>query len=560
MIQDQMVALGKGMSEPTEPVSIDAEFFLDGPVSDRVAVLDFEPSGRLTPPALFKPPSDPMNPGHYEGTEGAAPDIHSDSFIQVNAFATVLRTVQMFEEPDTLGRPLTWGFDAPQLFIVPRAGKWANAYYERDSHSLQFFYFPSARPEWKGQPVYTSLSHDIVAHETGHAVLDGIAPDLYNAITPQSLALHEAVADLTALMMAFRSDRLCRTVLKQTNGSIKKSTAFSSIAEEFGMQRRAEGPLRPLRSLLNDKRLPSSGGARTSPHELSEVLSGALYTVMVKMHENRIEAIVAKERKSEFSASGKALFVAREHFKRMVFRALDYLPPGEVSFADYGRAIIAADLASHPEWPREREWIATEFVKRNIVPNEDTLLNPQFVQGDVEQVNQALAGLDLQMLVESDWVAYEFVNRNRDSLGIPRNVPLWVRPRLDSTKEYRTYGGGTKDVRECILKVSWDAIEDNPTARGLPRKRQVTVGTTLAIDWKDRTVRALLTSDPSEEQRRDRDEMLLRLQRGDRLRAGREAMGPDGKLLRSVVTGEKSGDLLRVRNSARMLHIVGEEQ
>ncbi len=553
MIQDQMVTASKEIPTLTEPVTLEEDFFLDGPVSERVAVIDFDADGQLVKSkARFKPPAG-KKPGLYAGASGEK--IQSDAFIQVNVFATVLKTMSMFEEADALGRRLSWGFNAPQLLVVPRAGKWANAYYERDSHSLQFFYFPSARKEYKGRTVYTSLSHDIVAHETGHAVLDGIAPDLYNAISPQSLALHEAVADLTALIMAFRSDTLLETVLAQTGGSIAESTAFSSIAEEFGAQRSAMGPLRPLRSLLNDRKMPPSGGARTEPHELSEVLTGALYAVLVKMHGQWKKRFAAeRDDKSEKAASGKALYVAGQHFKRMVFRALDYLPPGEISFADYGRAIIAADRASHPHAKRERKWIGEEFERRRIVDSQDELFDTALSEEEASRWQEALADVDLGTLVESDWAAYEFATRHRDRLLCPPGKSLRVRPRLDVTKEYRVRGG-KRHVRECVFKVSWDAEEENPVRRGLPGKRQITLGTTLAIDWKKRTVRALLTSDSSAHQRRDRDAMLAQMHAEDLLRVGDHALGPDGKPLRSVALAETSGDLLRIRKSARMLHI-----
>ena len=544
MIQDQMVARGKQMPEMTEAIRIDEAFFLDGPISERVAVVDFDDQGALRPGARFKPPATSQEAGSYIGTETPI-DIESDAFIQVNAFATVHQTMAMFEEPDTLGRRLTWAFDAPQLLVVPRAGKWENAYYERESHSLQFFYFQSAR--YDGE-VFTSLSHDIVAHETGHAIIDGIAPDLYNAISPQSLALHEAVADLTALLLAFRSRALTRAVLDQTGGSIEKSTAFSAIAEEFGAQRKASGQLRPLRSLLNEERMPSSGGARTSPHELSEVLSGALYKVMVRMHEDR------KKGNSDWS-TGKALFVAAEQFKRMVLRALDYLPPGEISFADYGRAITCADKAFFPSLGKERRWIGEEFVRRGIVSKREELdvrLEPEREQA----LNQVLSQLDPKTLTESDWAAYAFANDNRSLLDIPADRPLRVRPRLDVTKRFWLGAGRIQDVRECIFKVSWDTEEKNPAGRGLPNRRQITVGTTLAIDWNQRKVRILLTSDSAAHTgSEDRDALILRLLAEDRLRIGDEAVGPDAQPLRSVALGEVSGDLLRVRKAARMLHI-----
>lgn len=544
MIQDQMVARGKQMPEMTERIPIEEAFFLDGPVSERVAVVDFDERGALRPGARFHPGTGGKR-GFYEGTE-APVDVLSDAFIQVNAFATVHKTIAMFEEADTLGRRLRWGFDAPQLLVVPRAGPWDNAYYERESHSLQFFHFPSARRQ--GHEVFTCLSHDVVAHETAHAILDGIAPDLYNAISPQSLALHEALADITALLQAFRSRILSQTVLDQTGGSIEKSTAFSAIAEEFGAQRRASGQLRPLRSLLNEERMPSSGGARSSPHELSSVLSGALYTVMVRMHEDR------KKRNPSWS-TGKALFVAAEQFKRMVLRALDYLPPGEISFADYGRAITCADQAFFPSLGAERNWIAQEFLRRGIVSDLADLESP-IEPARERALNEILAGLDPKTLTESDWAAYAFANDHRELLGLPAEKPLRVRPRLDATKTFWLGPDRTEDVRECIFKVSWDAEEANPAARGLPNRRQITVGTTLAIDWNERKARILLTSDSTGGAgTADRDAFLVRLLAQDALRLAGDAVGADGEPLRTVALGEISGDLLRVRKSARMLHI-----
>jgi hypothetical protein len=561
--------------KPTEGLDIESEdFFLDGPVTKRVAILDFDPAtGALLPGARFKAPQRGRKLGSYEIAD--EDNVHAPNFNQVSVFGTVLKTMSMFEEEDTLGRPLTWAFNAPQLLVVPRAGEWANAFYERESHSLQFFYFhPAAHPS---QTVHTSLSHDIVAHETGHAILDGIIPDLYHAISPQSLALHEAIADLTALVMAFRCRTLCQMVLNQTGGSIEHSEAFSGIAEEFGMARDPRGRPIFLRNLLNQKTLnPHDTSrdeygrpnlvARNEPHDLSEVLSGALYTVMVKIHEALLDEYTQKTGRPRLEVSGKALFVGRERFKRIIFRALDYLPPGEVSFADYGRAIIAADQASHPDDVQEREWIREEFIRRGMVPNAEALR----VETNFEY--PALKGMELETLVNSDWAAYEFANQHRKFLGIPAGIHFWVRPRLDTTKLYYDRGGQRR-IRECLFKVSWDHKEPNHLGSFYPLERQITVGTTLAIDWETKTVRALVTSDFShrpqangkrqqaerDRQRADRNLMLDRLADRGLLQLGNRALGPDGELLRSAIKAETMDGLMRVRGAARMLHITAGE-
>jgi hypothetical protein len=539
MLDDPQTSKYAGLDDFEMFDTRDEDFFLDGPVSRRVAVLDFDAAtGAVLPGARFVDPGK-RKLGSYDCP--AEEGIFGRSFQQVSAFATVLRTMYMYEEPDALGRKLTWAFGAPQLLVVPRAGEMPNAFYERESHSLQLFYISRGDKP----PACACLSRDIIAHETGHAILDGIAPDLYNSLTPQSLALHEAIADLTALLMSFRSNKLRQAVLKATNGSIADSSAFSTVAPEFGQAR--DPAMRYLRSLLNNKTLDREDKSldengipnrvnRYEPHSLSEALSGALYTVMVRIHGSLA---------TDYSASGKALFVGGERFKRMILRALDYLPPGEVSFGDYGRAILAADQAAHPRDGQERQWICDEFVRRALVPDKAALE----VETNVRY--RPLAKVDLQTLADSDWVAYRFADKNRELLNIPAGIPFRVRPRLDTTKlYYRTRGADPEPIRELIFKVSWDLEEPNGAGAPplqIPEKRQITVGTTLAIDWETRTVRARLTSQWQGEQKSDRDEMLRKLAAAGALS---EASG-------SGLHVEASSGLMRVRGTARMLHVAG---
>jgi hypothetical protein len=547
MVQDPLTSLYKGLRIIERFDIKEEKFLIDGPVSERVAVLDFEPkTGGLCPGACFIPAPESHALSKYEIAD--EDNIYSPDFIQVSAFATVLKTMYLFEHERALGRRLKWAFEAPQLLVVPRAGMWANAFYERESHSLQLFFF--SLPKDRDRKVFTSLSRDIVAHETGHAILDGIAPDLYNAISPQSLALHEAIADLTALLMAFDSYQLRKAVLDQTNGSITESNAFSSVAEEFGKALYPERGTAGLRSLLNQKSLnpqdPEYVG-EDEPHALSEVLSGALYSVMVRIHNNLKTEYARKSGASEFTVSGRALAIGADRFRRLAFRALDYLQPGEVSFADYGRAILAADQVAFPGYSQEREWIADEFVRRAIVPTRQALE----VETNVDYA--PLKRIDLNTLMNSEWAAYEFANENRPFLGIPEGIHFRVRPRQRVSKRIDRDGKRQERI-ECLFKVSWDHKEPNQLGPGYPSERQITLGTTLAIDWDTGTVLAKLTCHPDEE-RAGRDLLLRRLIEEGVLLVGHQAMGPDGQWLRSAIRAETMNGLMRVRATARMLHI-----
>jgi hypothetical protein len=556
--------------------------YLDGPVTERVAVVDLDPTTEaLEPGAVFEPPSGSRTFGRYRVDRKTVTAPH---FIQVSVFGTVLRTMYMYEERDALGRKVEWAFGGPQLLVVPRAGWWANAYYERRSRSLQFFSFRA-----HGRLVHTSLSRDIVAHETAHALIDGIAPDLYDALDPQSLALHEGVADLSAVLVAFRSGRLRKAVLDQTGGSIEQSTNFSAIGEQFGRAIDPSGHVGWLRNLLDDSVLDPHGDPAAEPeaHALSQVLTGALYRFLVELHRDAIDRLAARRSETRLRVSGRALFAASEQFKRMILRGLDYLPPGEITFADYIRAILAADQASFED-DRWRRWIRTECVRRGIVADEAELEVVTNAEHD------ALADVDLDGLASSEWVAYMFAERNRTLLGIPADAQFEVLPRVNVKGRFQlpeavlarasaakeeapsevaqaapmpAPGGrprgpghaapdeGATAVHELLFKVRWSVTEDNPPDLGAPTRR-IQTGTTLVIDWDRRLVRSCLGPVALEARRPARDAALRRLVEAglvdlstpDDPAAVRQTLGTG---VEAVVTD----GILRVKGTARLLHV-----
>ncbi len=554
---DRLVEDWLGLAEP---------HYLTGPVTERVAVVDLDPTTEaLVPGAVFEPPIKGRPLGRYRVARNAVTSPH---FIQVSVFGTVLRTMYLYEERDALGRKVAWAFDGPQLLVVPRAGWWANAYYERRSRSLQFFSFRAA-----GRVVHTSLSRDIVAHETAHALIDGIDPDLYDALDPQSLALHEGVADLTAVLIAFRSGRLRKAVLDQTGGSIEQSTSFSSIGEQFGRAIDPSGQVGWLRNLLDDSVLDPRADPAAEPeaHELSQVLTGALYAFLVELHRDATDRLARRTGETRFRVSGRALFAASEQFKRMIIRGLDYLPPGEITFADYIRAILAADQASYED-DRWRRWIRAECVRRGIVADEaelDVITNAP---------HPALAEVDLDGLATSDWAAYMFAEQNRDILGIPDGAQFEVMPRVVVNKRFEppeavleraraadedapaeAAGAGRDDVpgavRELLFKVRWSVTEDNPPDLGA-RTRRVQTGSTMVIDWDRRLVRSCLGPVAFERRRPARDAALRRLVEAglvdvsapDDPAAVRQTLGTG---IEAVVTD----GILRVKGMGRLLHV-----
>jgi hypothetical protein len=574
------------------------DFFLDGPVSKRLAVIDFSPKeGIVQIDAKFMLPTDHRKMGWYSNAEGE--EMHkpknkhmfTPAFLEVCSFAMVLRTMYMFERKETLGRKLIWAFNKPQLLIVPRAGEKANAYYHRDSNSLQFFYISKTE---ENKPFFTCLSRDIVSHEAGHAIVDSIDPDLLDSCTPQSLAIHEAIADLTACLMAFESHTLSKQVLNANKGLISNSSAFSSIGEEIGKILGKEYGLRNLKNKKNlDPKDKDNCVSRVKPHELSQVLSGALYNVMINIHEDlkkkyakektekkrqllrkdirsQWEELDKKTENVEVSVSGYALAKGAERFQRMIFRALDYLPPGDVSFADYGRAMIAVDSIAYPEDSKMRDWICDEFLDRKIIPAKSSLnieTNFHF---------KGLDNVDLAKLYQSNWTAYWFANQFRDFLFIPKNAEFEVRPRLFLKKKY----AGEGFLRELLVKVSWEIEEMHDVDSRFPKRLRVPVGTTIAIDWDTKRILARLTNTLPKQQKLTKRKQLdrkirnseYRYQNEDRgkllkylaglriLKRDSAALDHRGKPLLSAILVETEDMDMRIRGAGKLLHIIGGGQ
>ena len=69
-----------------------------------------------------------------------------------------------------------------------------------------------------GGTVFTCLSHDIVAHETTHALLDGMHRYFVEPSNPDVLAFHEAFADIVALFQHFSLPEVLRHQIGEDPG------------------------------------------------------------------------------------------------------------------------------------------------------------------------------------------------------------------------------------------------------------------------------------------------------------------------------------------------------
>ena len=138
-----------------------------------------------------------------------------------------------------LGRHLTWGFNKPddkrtQLLIRPRAFPGSNSYYNRETGELCFGFYKNKAKDGFPETVYASLSHDAVAHEVTHALLDGLRAHFSLPTSPDVLAFHEGFADLVAVFQHFSYEQVVRAAIRKSHGNISRADLLTDIARQLG--------------------------------------------------------------------------------------------------------------------------------------------------------------------------------------------------------------------------------------------------------------------------------------------------------------------------------------
>ena len=334
--------------------------------------------------------------------DGYAPSEANPRFHAQMVYAVSSRVHASFRH--ALGREPGWSFGDSQhpdrrLRIYPLGSHDENAWYDPGAGELRFGYYKrqsnAKEPQLPSGWVFTSLSHDIIAHELTHALLDSQRPHFMEPTSADVLGLHEGFADLVALFQHFQYPEALRKSLQESRGVLlarepgeRVSNWLCSIARQFGQ---SDG----LDALRRADRLPEQ--LRYTPdleeHDMGEVLLSAVFDAFDTVYRRR----TARLRRLASGGTGlllpgylppelvdalaeEAALLARE-FLAMVVRALDYCPPADIKLGEFLRAMVTADTELRPDDPWAlREALIDAFRVRHIVPrgvfslSEDSLL------------------------------------------------------------------------------------------------------------------------------------------------------------------------------------------
>ena len=377
-----------------------------GPTGKYLAVIDYDGANKCYYRAVNLDSAAVLIRGGLDPTE-SDPQFH-----QQMVYAVASETIRRFEM--ALGRSIRWSFsrwgggdrtERERLRIFPHAMQEANAYYSRDLRALLFGYFPASMTDpgfnLPGQTVFTCLSHDIIAHETTHALVDSQRDFFMEPTDQDAPAFHEAFADLVALFQHFSFKDALLQMIQQTGGLIyrtevapqRQPTAngpliqaelpstnpLVELARQFGD---AVGMRKALRSALgtppNSRRLETL----TEPHDRGSILVAAVFDAFFTIYLRRTEDLVRMARFGGSAANANELHPdlasrladaavkTAEHFLNICIRALDYCAPVDIRFGDFLRAMITADSELVAEDPYGyRRALIDGFRSRGIVPD-----------------------------------------------------------------------------------------------------------------------------------------------------------------------------------------------
>jgi hypothetical protein len=383
-----------------------------GPVGDYLEVIDVDPASNC----FYDPVN--LNDPYLLAQDGLTPSEGSPRFHQQMAYAVAMTTIANFER--ALGRRALWAPHVKRdketrefirsepvfrLRVYPHALREQNAYYSPEKKALLFGYFPTSLEDSdEGLPgglVFTCLSQDVVAHETTHALLDGLHRYFAEPSNPDVFGFHEGFADITALFQHYSHPESLRHEIAKTRGQLRERNLLGEVAHQFGDAAGNHAALRDYIGKYNEEtkqwepREPdrSDYSLATDPHDLGAVLVASLYDAFLSIYEKRTEDLF------RIATEGRGVLpkgqihpdlvnrLAREasstasHFLQVAIRALDYCPPVDISFAEYLRALVTSDYdVTGDDAPEYRIAVIEAFRRRGIYSHDVRVLGEDILR------------------------------------------------------------------------------------------------------------------------------------------------------------------------------------
>jgi hypothetical protein len=355
-------------------VEVPYEPLRPGPLGRRIEVLDFD-AARQT----YYEPID-LDDKLLLLQDGLDPTESDPRFHQQMVYAVAMKVVENFDV--ALGRRFYFHRRKP-LKLFPHAFHGANAFYDPRRFAVLFGYFPADRrnpgANLPSQPVFSCLSHDIIAHEVTHAITHRLRKYFLEPTNQDVLAFHEAFSDIVAIFQHFSFQEILRQAIQDGQGNLRLKTPLVDLAQQFGYATGRDGALRSAVDSPDRRRLESA----VEPHERGSILVAAVFDAFFRTYQHRVEDLlrIASGGTGELPSGAihpdlvnrlaEEAAGAAQATLRMCIRAFDYLPTVDVTFGDFLRALVTADFELNPrDLNGLRRAMVEAFRERGIYPDD----------------------------------------------------------------------------------------------------------------------------------------------------------------------------------------------
>jgi hypothetical protein len=298
------------------------------------------------------------------------PDVYDPStaeFRYWNTDAALARAINFWGP--LLPNGTQWSTNEQPMQVNLDEGEDFNAFYARES-GLNFFH---GEVDKVAPPVtvFSGASPDVTCHETGHAILDAVKPELFDAMSLEVAAFHEAFGDMSSMLSKLQLPSLRDFVLQQTGGQLNSNSRLSELARQLGWAIRVqENPAAVdsdcLRNTSNSffyqdpSGLPPSAPATqlsSEPHSFSRVFSGGFLDVLAAMF---------KIGPANFSGSDSdKLLAVTVDAGRLLIEGVRVASVAPAFYSQVAAGMIQADQSL--TGGRYRTAITSSFVQRGIL-------------------------------------------------------------------------------------------------------------------------------------------------------------------------------------------------
>ena len=396
-----------------------------GPVGQRVAVIDYDATSRkqYTPVDL----DDPV----LLAQDGLAPTEGDPRFHQQMVYAVAMKTIENFDR--ALGRRIrftnrprgsSFKGTGERLCIVPHAFREANAYFEPEANAVLFGYFTAdavpGSPFVPNQSVFTCLSADVVAHEVTHGLVHRLRPAFMEDTNDDVGGFHEGFSDIVAIFQHFTYPDLLRRVIARTGGALDHPGLFVDLAQQFGRATSGDTALRCAIMQAD----PDMYARTTEPHDRGAILVAAVFEAFFQSYRQRTADLLPSREGGTLSPGAVQRIAAdaettAQQFLTMCIRAFEFLPPVDIRFGDFLRAVITADSEiNRSATRRNRELLIDGFRRRGIVPDDVFSLSEASLRWSPVDGDSGLPPIPTALVVDTVLAAHE-IRRPRTSAAAP---------------------------------------------------------------------------------------------------------------------------------------------